>query len=324
MRYIVTGTDGKLAGRIAENMLKEVNPVDLIFTCPSIENLDPEKKATWEKLGVTVKQGNYNNVEEMTQAFEGGDRIYIVSGVLLGEARVQQHKNVVDAAIAAGVKHITYTSCVGASDPAYAHVYVTPDHTATETYIKEKTAETGIYYNFMRNNLYLENYLTVGVVFAMMSGNKWYTTAGEGKATFIPKDDSARVGTALLLGKGENNTAYNICGHESISQRELAEIISELSGIQIEYCPVNHEAFYEHLDSLNIPRDWNGDFSKSPVPWCSNDMVTNEASIAEGLMNVISDDVEKLTGEKPKGVKEIANNFSYIWEQRITNWKDMK
>ena len=324
MRYIVTGTDGKLGGRVAENMLMEVSPKDLIFTCPNIEKIDPDKKTFWETQGVTVKQANYDNVEEMTKAFSTGDRIYIVSGVLIGDVRVQQHKNVIDAAIAAGVKHITYTSFLGASDPAYAHVYVTPDHTETEKYIKIKAEETGITYNFMRNNLYMENYLTTSVMLALMSNNKWYTTAGEGKATFIPKDDSARVAAALLLGKGENNTAYNICGSESIAQRDIVELISELSGKDIEYCPVGHEEFFEYLDSMNIPRDCSADFSKSPVPWCGNDMVTNEGSIAEGLMNVASDAVEKLTGQKPKTAREIAQDYSYIWVNQVRNWKDIK
>lgn len=85
----------------------------------------------------------------MIEAFRGGNRIYMVSAVTIGEIRVQQHKNVVDAAIAAGVEHITYTSFLGASDPAYAHVYVTPNHTATEAYIRERSAETGVEYNFM-------------------------------------------------------------------------------------------------------------------------------------------------------------------------------
>lgn len=320
MRYIVTGADGKLGGRVAEEMLKEVSPQDLIFTCPNISRLPKEKKENWEKLGVSVREANYDDKEGMIKAFEGGDRIYIVSGVLIGEKRVQQHKNVIDSAIAAGVKHITYTSFLGATDPAYAHVYVTPDHTATEEYLKE----CGITYNVMRNNLYMENYLTTSVMLALMSDNKWYTTAGEGKATFIAKDDSARVAAALLLGKGEDNTAYNITGSESITQREICALISELSGRDIKYCPVENQEFFEYLDSMNIPRDTDQDFSKSPVPWCGNDMVTNEASIKEGLMDVHSDAVEKLTGRKPQTAREIAQNYSYIWENNIQNWKDIK
>ena len=259
----------------------------------------------------------------MAKAFEGGDRLYIVSAVTIGEIRVQQHKNVVDAAIKAGIKHITYTSFLGASNPAYEHVYVTPDHTATEKYICEKHEETGISYNFMQDNLYMENYLTTSVMLSLMSENKWYTTAGEGKATFIPKDDVARLAAALLLGKGEDNKTYLACGGESISQRDIVTLISELSGKNIEYCPVSHTEFFEYLDSMHIPRTATGDYSQSPVPWCGNDMVTNEASVAAGLMDVSSNTIELLTGQKPKTIREIAQNYSYIWEKNITNWKDI-
>lgn len=170
-----------------------------------------------------VCQANYDDPDEMVQAFAGGDRVFIVSAVTIGEIRVRQHKNVVDAAIAAGVKHITYTSFLGASDPAYAHVYVTPDHTATEAYIRQR-----------------------------------------------------------------------------------------------------HEEFFAYLDSMHIPRTATGDYSRSPVPWCGNDMVTNEGSIAEGLMDVASDDVELLTGRKPMTARELAQNYSYIWENHVTNWKDIR
>lgn len=323
MKYIVTGCDGKLGGRVAENMLEHRSPEELIFTCPFLNRLNPEKKKRWESLGVNVSQANYDNVEEMIKAFEGGDRLYIVSAVTIGEIRVQQHKNVVDAAIKAGIKHITYTSFLGASNPAYEHVYVTPDHTATEKYIREKHEETGISYNFMQDNLYMENYLTTSVMLTLMSENKWYTTAGEGKATFVPKDDVARLATALLLGKGEDNKTYLACGRESISQRDIVALISELSGKNIEYCPVSHVEFFEYLDSMHIPRTATGDYSQSPVPWCGNDMVTNEASIAEGLMDVPSNAIELLTGQKPKAAREIAKNYSYIWEKNITNWKDI-
>lgn len=108
MHYIVTGCDGKLGGRTAELMLQKVAPADLTFTCPFLDRLDPEKKARWESLGVKVCQANYDDPDEMVQAFAGGDRIFIVSAVTIGEIRVRQHKNVVDAAIAAGVTEPSY------------------------------------------------------------------------------------------------------------------------------------------------------------------------------------------------------------------------
>ncbi|HHG0704208.1 TPA: NmrA family NAD(P)-binding protein [Klebsiella pneumoniae] len=323
MKYLVTGCDGKLGGRVAENMLHRVGPDKLIFTCPNPQRLPSDKVDYWIKKGVEIRAADYDDPEQMVKAFTGVDRMFMVSGILIGDKRVKQHCDVIDSALSAGVRHITYCSFIGASDPRYQHVYVTPDHTATEAYLKFISKKKGFKYNIMRNNLYLENYLTTSVMLALMSGNKWYTTAGEGRGTFIAKDDCAKVATELLLGAGENNQAYNITGRQSVSQREICSIVSQASGIDIEYCPVDKDSFFKYLDKMGIPRDTDQDFSLSPVPWCGNDMVTNEASISEGLMDISSDDFYKLTLSYPKTASEIVNNYSYIWEKRVHNWKDI-
>ncbi|VBB07183.1 Hypothetical protein LUCI_2427 [Lucifera butyrica] len=315
MRYIVTGADGQLGGRVATNMLNEVPGEELIFTCPVLNRLPKKKIEDWKNQGVTVKEANYDNKEQMIEAFQGGDRIYIVSGIKNGPERVQQHKNVIDAAIAAGVGHITYTSFLGANREGY-YQYVLPDHTATEKYLHE----TGVNFNIMRNNLYMENYLTNSVMLANLSDNQWITAAGEGKATFIAKDDSGRVAAALLLGKGEHNKDYDVTGGELISQREICAIIAETSGINYEYVTATNEEFYKYLDSIYIPRETSGDYSKSPVPWCSNDMVTNEAGIRDGLMAIETDTVEKLTGRKPLRVRDLVEKYSFVWKEKITSY----
>jgi NAD(P)H dehydrogenase (quinone) len=317
MKYIVTGADGQLGGRVAENMLNEVSGNQLIFTCPDLSRIPTEKTDAWQKAGVTLKEASYDNQKQMIEAFTGGDRIWMVSGILNGPARVIQHKNVIDAVKIAGIQHVTYTSFLGANRPEYTQ-YVLPDHTATEAYLRE----SGIEFNIMRNNLYLENYLTNSVLFANLSNNKWCTTAGEGKATFIAKDDSGRVGTALLMGKGELNKDYDVTGH-LISQREICEMIAEFSGIPYEYVPMNYDQFYEYLDSIHVPRSTNGDYSKSPVPWCSNDMVTNEGSINDGLMAIETNTVENLTGHKPIMVRDLLDKYRIVWEERLTNYWEM-
>ncbi|MET3207423.1 UNVERIFIED_CONTAM: NAD(P)H dehydrogenase (quinone) [Paenibacillus sp. PvR008] len=315
MRYIVTGADGQLGGRVAVNMLNEVPGDQLIFTSPNVSRIAKGTIQAWEEQGVTIREADYNNKEQMIEAFKGGDRIYFVSGVVIGPERVQQHKNVIDAAIAAGVKHITYTSFLGANREGY-YQFVLPDHTETEAYLRE----TGVDYNIMRNNLYMENYFTNSVMLAFLSDNKWYTAAGEGKATFIAKDDSGRVATALLLGKGEHNKDYDVVSGELISQHEICDMISAASGIDFEYITLDNDAFYQYLDSIHIPRDSHGDYSKSPVPWCSNDMVTNEASIRDGLMAIETDTVEKLTGRKPLTARDLVEQYSFVWKNRVTSY----
>lgn len=124
MRYIVTGADGKLAGRVAELMLKNVSGDQLTFTCYKVDRLPKDKLKRWQDAGVRVVEADYNDKASMLKAFEGGDRLYLISGLDVGK-RVQQHRDAIDAAIADGIKHITYTSFVGATDPAYQHIFVT-------------------------------------------------------------------------------------------------------------------------------------------------------------------------------------------------------
>ncbi len=318
MKYVVTGVDGKLAGRVAENMLKEVAGNELIFTCSKLSRLSEEKKEKWKKAGVSIKEANYDDKVGMIAAFSGGDRLFFISSILNGEKRVEQHKRVIEACKEAGIKHITYTSFFGANREGY-NQYVLPDHRATEKMLKD----SGIEYNIMRNNLYMENYLTTSVMLAMLSNNVWGTTAGEGKVTSIAKDDSARCGAALLLGKGEPNKDYDLTSLEPVSQREICEMIAEKSGIPFKYQPMDAQEFLEYLEALHIPKTTDGDFSQSPLPFCSNDMITNEAGISEGQMGIVSHDVELLTGRKPLEVRDLLDEYSYVWKNKVTNWTQM-
>ncbi|MDR3515022.1 MAG: NmrA family NAD(P)-binding protein [Azospirillaceae bacterium] len=311
MRYIVTGVDGQLGGRVAENMLATVDGSQLIFTSPDLALIPAEKQAAWRARGVTIRTVSYDDRAGLTEVFREGDRLWMISGVLVGLPRQIQHRNVIDAAVDAGIKHLTYTSFLGADRQGYGQ-YVMPDHTFTEAYLRN----SGLTFNIMRNNLYLENYFTTSVMLALQSGNKWYTTAGEGRGSFIAKDDSARVAAALLLGRGQPNAAYDVTG-EMISQREICSMVGAYSGISFEYCPVDDETFYRYLDGMHIPRSTEGDYSRSPVRWCSNDMVTNEASIGYGQMAIITDTVEKLTGRKPTPPRELLQRYAYVWKDRV-------
>lgn len=317
MRYIITGADGQLGGRVANNMLNQVSDEQLIFTCPFPERLPKEKKENWETQGVALRVANYDNKAQMIEAFAGAERMFMVSGVLNGPIRVQQHQNTIDAAKEAGVKHITYTSFFGANREGYDQ-YVLPDHTATEKYL----SESGIEHNIMRNTLYLENYLLNSVMLANISDYKWITNAGETAAAFIPKDDSGRVGTALLLGKGEPNKDYDVTGN-LITQRQICEMVAKASGIDFEYVPVDDEEFLRYLDSVHIPRETSGDYSKSPVPWCANDMLTNEGGIRKGQMAIQTDTVEKLTGRKPMNASELIDRYSFVWREKVTSYWDL-
>lgn len=321
MHYIVMGADGQLAGRVADFVFEQApQGAQLTFTVYQRQRLSLEKLQRWEAGGVRVLEASYDDVASMERAFENGDRVYIVSGLEIGR-RVEQHKQAIDTAIRMGISHITYSSFIGATDPLYKDSYVTPDHTATEEYLKS----TGIAYNAMRNNLYMENYVALYPMLAFMSNNEMHTTAGDGKATLVHKDDCARAAAAVLLGKGEDFKAYNIVGPEAISVHDLCDLVSKESGIPLKFVADSKEDYIKHCEEvLHIPRYIDGDFSRSPIPFCSEDGATNDETIRDGLMNVPSNDIELLTGQKPKRIEDIIKNYSYVWEEKVNHWTQLR
>lgn len=97
MKYIIAGVDGKLAGRVAENMLQQVDGTDLIFTCPDPNRVSEEKKERWKKAGVTLCAVSYDDEEQMKEVFSRGERLFFISSILNGERRVRQHHSVIEA-----------------------------------------------------------------------------------------------------------------------------------------------------------------------------------------------------------------------------------
>lgn len=320
MRYVVCGADGQLAGRVAEKTLENA-PIgsDFTFTVYRMDKTSSEKLELWRKHNVRVVEADYDDIISLENAFKDGDRVYIVSGLQIGH-RVVQHKNAIDAAIRMGVGHITYSSFIGATEPEYKDVYVTPDHTATEEYLKS----TGVPYNACRNNLYQENYITMYPMLAQMVGNVFHCVAGDGKATLVHKEDAAAAAAACLLGKGEDFKSYNICGPEAISVREICDMVNQHSDLNLRYSADSREEYFAYTDSLGIPKVIEGDFTKSPIPFCAMDGVTNDESILSGLMNVTSNDVELLTGNKPKRVSDIIEKYTYMWKGNISDYLSIK
>ena len=110
-------------------------------------------------MGVETRQTNFNNADGLSEAFKGADALAFISMPFVGAKRQKAHKNAIDAAKAAGVKQVIYTSLVNADDETNPSVEK-KDHIYTENYIKE----VGLDYQFMRNSQYAEamvaNYFT--------------------------------------------------------------------------------------------------------------------------------------------------------------------
>jgi NAD(P)H dehydrogenase (quinone) len=301
--YVVTGVGGYIGAAVAEDLLKDgVPPGEIRVTSRNADTL-----AKWRARGVQVRAADFNDKAALTEAFRGADHVFMVSTMEVGERRQRQHANAIEAARAAGVGHLVYTSFLNAEKPEVNSLELT-DHKFTEGLIKS----SGIAWNLMRNNQYADAMAENQAAIAISTG-KAIGNTGAGRVGFVSRDDVAAVAARLLQGKGEPNTAYEVTGPEALSFPDVSRLIRELSGAEFQDIDLTDDAMYAMWDSLGVPREATGDFSKSPVPWCSDGMVSFGRMIREGRLDRVTDVVERFTGRKPKSLRELMLERRHNW-----------
>lgn len=300
--FVITGVSGYIGNAVAENLLASVPADEIIVTSRNQETLD-----RWAQRGVAARRADYEEPEALRAAFAGGTRLFMVSGMEAGPDRQRQHRNVVEAAQAAGIQHIVYTSFIGTERPEVMSHEVA-DHKFTEKLIMD----SGMTWNMLRNNQYADAMAENQAAIAITSGQSIGNT-GDGKVAFVARDDVAAVGAEILKGAGEPNTGYDVTGPEMFTYREVGEMIIELSGADIRIVDLTDEEMYAMWDALGVPRESTGDFSNSPVPWCSDGMVSFGQMVRMGSMAKVTDVVERFTGRPPRRLRDLMIERRHTW-----------
>ncbi|MFJ6622646.1 SDR family oxidoreductase [Kitasatospora sp. NPDC091335] len=265
--YVVTGATGQLGRLVVEGLLARVPASEVAVAVRSAE-----KAADLAARGVAVRVVDYDKPETLAGAFAAGDRVLLISGSEVGR-RIPQHRAVVDAAKAAGVALLAYTSAPGA-----ATFRLADEHKATE----ELILASGLPYSFLRNGWYTENYL--GDAAGTVARGVVLGSAGEGRVATAPRRDYADAAVAVLTGEGHEGTVYELSGDAAWSLPELAAELAEASGK-----PVGHRNVTpaEHLDVLvgaGLPQGF------------AEVLVDVDAGIARGELAGTPGDLSRLIG----------------------------
>ena len=227
--------------------------------------------------------------------FAGAERLLLISGTRVG-ARVKQHAAAVDAAVAAGLKHVVYTSFVNIEpdNPAI----VTIDHRESEQLIRA----SGLNWTFLRDAHYADA-MIVNAGPGFVAAGKWLTSTQGGREAMVWREDCVACAVVVLTQAGHENQAYAITGPNLENFAEVAVMISEVSGHPLQLVDTDDEGMYRHFDALGIPRHPVDDQSVAGIPWNSDDMVSFERAIREGYLDTCTDAVERLTGRKARSVR---------------------
>lgn len=293
MKLIVTGASGQFGRATVEGLLESVPAEDLILLTRT-----PAKLADYSARGCDVRQGDYDDAASMREAFSGGEKMLMMSAVKVG-FRIPQHRRAVEAAVAAGVGQIVYTSFIGleGADTSLA----VSDHRATEAML----VGSGVDWTILRNSQYIDAVIEAQAPHALRSGH-WLASAAEGKLAQVAREDCVRSAIAVMANEGHRRVTYNITGPDLLSFREIAAIIADVAESPIQYDVVDDDGMYAFFDSLGVPREAVPDQVVNAIPWSSDDMVSFERAIREGHFAVISDDVETLTGRQPVSIRDFA------------------
>ena len=234
----ITGATGQLGQHVIDTLLKTV-PASQIAAI--VRN--PAKADALTRLGVTVRQADYSDEAAFTAALQGIDRLLLISSSEVGQ-RAAQHRNVINAAIAANVKFIAYTSLLHADrSPLGLHV----EHVETEKML----ADSGIPYALLRNGWYTENYLASAP--AALEHGVFIGAAGEGKIASATRADYAAAAARVISEEGHAGKVYELAGDEGWTLSQLAAELAKQSGKKVVYQHLSEADFAAALKGVGLP-----------------------------------------------------------------------
>lgn len=236
---VITGASGQLGRLVIAQLLETVPASQIVAAARALE-----KVADLAAKGVQVRQADYSQPDTLDRAFEGAEKVLLISSSEVGQ-RVAQHRAVIDAAKRAGVKLLGYTSVLHADTSALG---LAEEHKQTEAAL----AQSGVPAVVLRNGWYNENY-TAGVAHAVANGAH-YGSAGEGRISSAARADYAAAAAVVLTStEDQAGKVYELAGDESYTLKEFAAEIAQQSGKPVVYTDLTQADYKAALLQAGLP-----------------------------------------------------------------------
>ena len=235
--YAITGATGHLGRLALDALLDTTNPTQVVALAR-----DPAKLADLAARGVEVRRFDYDAPQTLTPALAGIERLLLISSSEVGK-RAPQHQAVIDAAKAAGVGFIAYTSILHADTSPMG---LAAEHRATEAALKE----SGLTHALLRNGWYTENYVQSAP--AALEHGALLGAAGEGKISGASRADYAAAAAKVLTGEATSMT-YELAGDEAFTLAQFAQALSEIAGKPVVYKDLPEADYAAALKGAGLP-----------------------------------------------------------------------
>ncbi|MCX7622741.1 MAG: SDR family oxidoreductase [Thermomicrobium sp.] len=276
----VTGASGRLGRLVVAELLERVPASRIVALART-----PDKIADLADRGVVVRRADYNDLATLDPALAGVERLLLVSGSEVGR-RIAQHRNVIEAAVRAGVRFVAYTSILHADrTPLRA---LAEEHLATE----EALRASGLAWTFLRNSWYTENYEDRAR--AAAATGELVGATGDARIASATRADYAAAAAVVLTTDGHAGRIYELAGDEAWTMRDLARIVSEVTGRPVTWRNLSPAEYEASLVRQGTP------------PPVAQILAAIEAGIAQDALFDESHQLSRLIGRPTTPLREVV------------------
>jgi uncharacterized protein YbjT (DUF2867 family) len=283
---VVTGATGRTGASAALELAARRIPVRALTR-------SAEKAAKLQAAGVQLALGDVDDAAALAAAMQGVTKVLVC--LPNGEAQLRREKAIVDAAVAAGAKHIVKISSVEAA--AHMHNPVHQAHWQSEEHIRSR----GVAWTMVRPTFYMQNFL--GSAATIKSQGKFYFPFGEqGAAALIDSRDAGWFAGHVLATDGHANKSYDITSRDKMTFHQVADVFSKVLGRKISYVPQDPVAYKAFL----------GKFVTSA--WHLNAVCDIFAEIAKGYSVNVTDTFSQVSGREPLSLEGFIREHLALYQ----------
>ena len=276
MKYGIMGASGQLGRKTLDAVLGQgTAPSDIVALVRS-----PNKLTDYAALGVDVRWADYDDPSSLMEAYQGVDRLLLVPSLAMPAERVHQYYNAISAARKAGTTHLFHYSLV--STFLESPFVITPFLVFAESAIRT----SGLKWTILRNGLYADP-IVEWVPDIIEMGTIPYPT-GEGRCAYVTRDDIARAGAAAITTDGHEGQVYNLTGSEALTTSDLCSAVAAVTGQPVADSKATDEDYIEACKRDGTPEV------------VAHLLLTMYHTIRRGFMDVVTSDIEDLTGKPPE------------------------
>ena len=283
----VTGASGTLSSEVIRQLESAQAPFRGAY-------FSEEKAEAARARGIETVIIDYDRPETLRAAFEGCDRLFLLGPNVPNQSDLE--RNAVEAAKAAGVRHIVKQSVTGAAEESYSLAKV---HRSVEKAIES----SGLAWTFLRPNSFMQNAVTF-MGETIRADAAFYSASGQAKISHVDVRDIAAVAVKVLTGDEYDGKAYTLSGPEALTYDELSGELSKALGRPITHVNLSSSDLKSGMLAAGMPEA------------ISDRLLDLERFFREGRASFITDDIKQVIGREPRRfadyVRETASTG--VWD----------